>query len=51
MKVKNNVCPNCNKKGLHYANHPHAAGYKDYSRVVCRFCNKTFKIIDKKENI
>ena len=35
-------CPACGRKGLHYADHPHAAGWKDYSRLVCRFCDKRF---------
>jgi transposase-like protein len=37
-------CPACNRKGLHYAMHPHAFGWKDTSRLECRFCHKTFKI-------
>lgn len=36
-------CPKCGKKGLHYGNHPHAYGFKDYSRIVCRFCKSKFK--------
>ena len=36
--------PNCGRKGLHYASHPHAFGYKDYERVECRFCKKKFHI-------
>ncbi len=36
-------CPECGKKGLHYAMHPHAFGWKDYGRIVCRFCSATFK--------
>lgn len=35
-------CPKCGKKGLHYANHPHAFGWKDYSAIECRFCNTKF---------
>jgi hypothetical protein len=41
---KEQPCPNCGKKGLHFANHPHAAGYKNYDKVVCRFCKKTFTV-------
>lgn len=37
-------CPNCGKKGLHYCEHPHAQGYKDHSKVECRFCKKRFKV-------
>jgi hypothetical protein len=31
-------CPNCNRKGLHYGNHPHAVGWKNYRVILCRFC-------------
>jgi hypothetical protein len=41
-ELKKQKCPKCNRKGLHYANHPHAFGYKDYSRMVCRFCHEQF---------
>lgn len=37
-------CPNCKKKGLRYANHPHAQGWKDYNKANCRYCGKTFKL-------
>ena len=46
-------CPNCGKKGLNYANHPHAFGYKDYDKIVCRYCQKRFvakKILEAKSN-
>jgi hypothetical protein len=36
-------CPKCKRKGLHFEDHPHAYGYKDYSRIVCRFCGARFK--------
>ena len=36
-------CPHCGKKGVGFANHPHAYGQKDYSRFSCRYCGKTFK--------
>lgn len=36
-------CPKCQRKGLHYPNHPHAYGFKDYSQVTCRFCHTYFK--------
>jgi hypothetical protein len=26
-------CPACGRKGLHNPMHPHAAGWKDYSRL------------------
>jgi hypothetical protein len=42
-------CPNCGRRGLHYADHPHAQGWKDYKYVRCRFCQKRFKVVNKKE--
>lgn len=38
------TCPACERKGLGYAAHPHAFGWKDYDRASCRYCRKTFKI-------
>ena len=35
-------CPKCNRRGLHYADHPHACGYKDYGVIACRFCHGRF---------
>jgi len=35
-------CQLCHKKGLHYADHPHAFGWKNYDVVVCRFCQNKF---------
>ena len=37
------VCPSCGRKGLGYAAHPHAFGYKDHSRLSCRYCHEFFK--------
>lgn len=37
-------CPKCGRKGLGYAAHPHAFGYKDYKKTSCRYCGTTFKI-------
>lgn len=37
-------CPACARKGVGFAGHPHAFGYKDYSKATCRYCRKTFKI-------
>ena len=37
-------CPKCGKKGLGYAAHPHAFGYKDYNRAECRYCKARFKV-------
>ena len=42
-KLKVCSCPNCGKKSLGYANHPHAQGYKDKGTISCRSCNKRFK--------
>ena len=44
MTLKGKKCPKCGRKGLHYAAHPHAFGWKDYERARCRFCRSTFKI-------
>lgn len=38
------VCPACGAKGLGYAAHPHALGYKDYDHARCRHCHTKFKI-------
>jgi aspartate carbamoyltransferase regulatory subunit len=43
IKFKGMPCPKCGKKGLHYSNHPHAFGWKDFYHVNCRYCNTTFK--------
>ena len=43
MTLRSVPCPKCNRKGLHYANHPHAFGWKDYSLIVCRFCKARFR--------
>ena len=45
------VCPKCGKKGVGYAEHPHAFGYKDYSKARCRYCRATFKIKERKEEV
>ena len=42
VSFKGKKCPKCGRKGLHYAMHPHAFGYKDYSKVECRFCHARF---------
>lgn len=39
-------CPKCGRKGVGYANHPHAFGWKDYSRAICRYCRARFKVKD-----
>jgi uncharacterized Zn-finger protein len=38
------LCPNCEQKGLGYAGHPHAFGYKDYGKAACRYCHERFKL-------
>ena len=37
------TCPTCHRRGVGYAAHPHAFGYKDYSRLVCRFCGARWR--------
>ena len=41
-KFKGIKCPKCNKRGIRYADHPHAYGFKNYNRVSCRYCNSFF---------
>ena len=41
-------CQKCGKKGVGYAGHPHAFGYKDYTRLKCRYCNARFKTPDER---
>lgn len=38
------TCPKCKRKGLRYASHPHAQGWRDYERAVCRFCHARFRL-------
>jgi hypothetical protein len=38
------VCPKCGGKGVGYAPHAHAFGWKDYSRARCRYCKARFKV-------
>lgn len=44
--LKKKPCPKCGRKGLRYADHPHAFGWKDYSRMTCRFCRAYFTVKD-----
>lgn len=44
---KKELCPKCGRRGLHYADHPHARGFKDYDRLNCRFCKSGFRIKEK----
>ena len=37
-------CRKCGKKMLMYANHAHAFGWKDHSRIACRGCHARFKL-------
>jgi hypothetical protein len=46
--LKDRPCQKCGKLGLDYCNHPHAAGYKDSTRVRCRFCKTTYKIYNQR---
>lgn len=36
------VCPDCGRKGVGYAAHAHALGWKDYGRATCRYCRARF---------
>ena len=38
------VCLKCGKRGVGYSSHPHAYGYKDYSRATCRYCQARFAV-------
>ncbi len=38
-------CPECQRKGVGFAGHPHASGYKDHDRARCRFCRCEFKTV------
>jgi hypothetical protein len=42
MNLQHTKCSGCGKKGLHYAGHPHAYGWKDTSVITCRFCHGRF---------
>lgn len=42
-------CPSCRRKGVGFADHPHAFGYKDYTRARCRYCGKIFRIKDRSD--
>lgn len=41
-EIRSCPCPKCGKKGLAYADHRHAFGHKDKSRIICRFCRAVF---------
>ncbi len=45
------VCPKCQKKGVGYASHAHAYGYKDYERAQCRYCKSRFALVRPLEKI
>jgi hypothetical protein len=38
------VCRSCGRKGVGYARHANAYGWKDYSKASCRYCNALFHI-------
>lgn len=40
--LRGKPCPKCGKKTMRVANHPHAFGYKDTTRVNCWSCHGTF---------
>jgi hypothetical protein len=35
-------CPKCKKKGVGFAGHAHAFGWKDYHKAKCRYCHAGF---------
>ena len=37
-------CPKCKRKGVGFAAHAHAYGWKDYNRASCRYCKTDFKL-------
>lgn len=39
-------CPNCGRKGLGFAPHPHASGWKDYNAARCRYCGVRYRVKD-----
>jgi hypothetical protein len=47
MNLRSIPCPNCKRKGLHHPDEPHAYGWKDCTKAVCRFCGKRFTIKEK----
>ena len=47
--LKKQQCPTCNRNGLHYPDHAHAKGRKNFKAIRCRFCKAQFSII-KAEN-
>ena len=47
LDLRKKPCPKCGRKGLHYADHPHAFGWKDYERVRCRFCQARLRIVER----
>jgi DNA-directed RNA polymerase subunit RPC12/RpoP len=44
MKLMGIACPNCGKKTLSHPMHPHAYGWKETDKIVCRSCGSRFKI-------
>jgi len=49
MNFRGIPCPACTRKGLKHPDHAHAQGYKEYSRVKCRFCEKSWRLTDAME--
>jgi hypothetical protein len=43
LRKGRHICPSCGKKGIGYAGHAHAFGYKDYDRFSCRYCKKVYR--------
>lgn len=43
-------CPKCARKGVGYAMHAHAYGWKDYDKAICRYCRARFNVGSKPKN-
>lgn len=38
-------CPACTRKGVGFAPHAHAQGWKEYGKARCRYCRAVFTVI------
>ena len=43
MRLAGKACPKCGKKTLSHPDHPHAFGWKQTGKIVCRSCKARFK--------
>lgn len=48
LQSRRQPCPKCGRKGVGYASHPHAFGYKEYSKADCRYCGARFMMAEVK---